>query len=357
MHFKFTLSFLLCLLFSLSAFAQEKLIFAIDVIRHGDRTPLKEIPTVSYHWKEGLGQLTATGMQQEYQLGEQLRKKYVEKYRLLPPQYAPDVLYVRSTDIDRTLMSAQALLMGLYPLGTGPLLPNGKQSALPKTFQPIPIHTVPREQETLFSALNKEDPLHQDLVKTHVFSKPEWKAKKEEIEPKFKHWSNATGIPVEKLEDLISLADILYIYQLNHAPLPKDLTSEEVQQIIETGQWVFVNLYKPSQIGKLMAHPALKEITHHLHAVKQQKNQRKYILFSAHDSTLLSIMSALGAPLTKAPPYASHINFSLYEMADHQYQVRIEFNGQAISMPGCSQTCSLDQFLALADFEQKFSAK
>ena len=32
-----------------SAFASEKLIFAIDIIRHGDRTPLIDIPTAPSH--------------------------------------------------------------------------------------------------------------------------------------------------------------------------------------------------------------------------------------------------------------------------------------------------------------------
>jgi len=38
------------------AFQDDKLIFAIDVIRHGDRNPTIDIPTEPHHWVEGLGQ-------------------------------------------------------------------------------------------------------------------------------------------------------------------------------------------------------------------------------------------------------------------------------------------------------------
>lgn len=58
-----------------------------------------------------------------------------------PPQVvlvsSPLQVYVRSTDFDRTLMSAEANLAGLFP-------PNGRQRFNPNiSWQPIPVHTVP----------------------------------------------------------------------------------------------------------------------------------------------------------------------------------------------------------------------
>lgn len=58
-----------------------------------------------------------------------------------PPQVRLVLLslqvYVRSTDFDRTLMSAEANLAGLFP-------PNGIQRFNPNiSWQPIPVHTVP----------------------------------------------------------------------------------------------------------------------------------------------------------------------------------------------------------------------
>lgn len=42
----------------------ERLIFALDLIRHGDRAPFTTLPNAPYTWSEGEGQLTAIGMQQ-----------------------------------------------------------------------------------------------------------------------------------------------------------------------------------------------------------------------------------------------------------------------------------------------------
>lgn len=52
-------------------------------------------------------------------------------------------MYIRSTDVDRTLMSAQANLAGLYP-------PTRRQIWLYNFYwQPIPVHTIPLKEDNL----------------------------------------------------------------------------------------------------------------------------------------------------------------------------------------------------------------
>jgi len=55
-------------------------------------------------------------------------------------------IFTRSTDYDRTLMSAEANLAGLYP-------PEGHQIFNPNiSWQPIPVHTVPESEERVSSS-------------------------------------------------------------------------------------------------------------------------------------------------------------------------------------------------------------
>ncbi len=343
--FCFVLALLAAFSFNSSAFAEEKLVFAIDIIRHGDRTPVQDLPAAPSVWKEGLGQLTPKGMRQEYELGSHLRDIYVEQYHLMPEDYAPETIYIRSSDFDRTLMSAQSFLMGLYPPGTGPELSDG--SALPHAFQPIPIHTLPRAQETLLLPDHPQYHLEK-LVAKYVIPTPEWKAKEAQVKAKFPAWSRATGVNITALYQLVPIADHLYIRKLYQVPMPAGLSEEDAQQIIEAGKWVFAAIFKNPQIGKITGKELLSEIKARLQKASRHESSLKYILFSAHDSTLESEMSALGLPLDQVPPYASHLNIALFDTGNEHYSVRLQFNNEPVVIPACkAQYCTLAEFLAL----------
>ncbi|CAF5127921.1 unnamed protein product, partial [Rotaria socialis] len=58
---------------------------------------------------------------------------------ILSLNYTASEIHVRSTDYDRTLMSAQANLAGLYRLY------NISDDKIP--IQPVPIHTVPTNED------------------------------------------------------------------------------------------------------------------------------------------------------------------------------------------------------------------
>ncbi|XP_056681600.1 testicular acid phosphatase isoform X7 [Monodelphis domestica] len=113
------------------------LAFVALVYRHGDRAPLDSYPTDPHRdgalWPEGPGQLTQEGVRQQLELGSFLRARYGH---FLSPRYRREELYVRSTDYDRTLQSAQANLAGLFP--GSPLSPG---------WMPVPVHTVPAAQD------------------------------------------------------------------------------------------------------------------------------------------------------------------------------------------------------------------
>lgn len=67
----------------------------------------------------------------EYLLGKFLREQYGD---FLGDTYTEDKLYVRSTDVPRTKMSAQLVLAGLMP-------PSPEQTWNPELgWQPIPVN-------------------------------------------------------------------------------------------------------------------------------------------------------------------------------------------------------------------------
>uniref|UniRef100_A0A8C3XDJ6 acid phosphatase n=1 Tax=Cyanoderma ruficeps TaxID=181631 RepID=A0A8C3XDJ6_9PASS len=108
-----------------------------QVFRHGDHTPQEFFPTDKHKEiarQQGYSQLTKLGIQQQYELGQYMRRRYSH---FLSVVYKQCEIYVQSTDYDHTLMSAQASLAGLYPPTQGQIWNHRI------LWQPIPVHTVP----------------------------------------------------------------------------------------------------------------------------------------------------------------------------------------------------------------------
>ncbi len=336
------------ILFPFNVFAADKLIFAVDIVRHGDRTPIRDLPNFPYLWTSGMGELTPVGMQQEYNLGVMLRDKYMKQYKLLPFEYDSAVMYVRSSDTNRTLMSAQSLLIGLYPLGSGPFLAGTDNEALPSGFQPIPIHTVAKADDDLLLP-NTTSPMSATLLNKYVFSSKPWQDKSNKVKDKLPRWSKITGLDIKTLANLISLGDTLYIRQLYGAPIPDGMTQSEVNEIINLGKWAFANSFKPSVIGDYFSTKLLNEIYSAFNVAAAagylpKASQMRYLLYVGHDSTVSAIMSALKVPLSAPPPYAANLNFSLWQDEKSRYTVTINYNGESIKIPACrKEVCTLSE--------------
>lgn len=337
---------LLALCFFLSQICcAEHLIFAADLIRHGDRTPVDEIPASPHTWKEGLGELTAEGMQQEFELGVALRKRYIEQTHLLPAQYDVSTIAVRSTDFNRTLMSAESLLYGLYPLGSGPHL--ASQPALPQAFQPIPIHTVPIEHDRLLLAKPTKNIF--SLASLYFSERHDLKDKLAPYQNKIKQWNIATGFDLNNYKDINKLSDALFIRERHHVPLPAGISSQDAADIMALGQWIWLQSFHHSPSFYPMGHAFLININSFIQQAAKSKTALKYLLFSGHDSSIASVMATLGVAPEAIPPYASHLNFAVYEN-NGAYKIKVSLNNKLLAIPGCANDgCTLSQFAAIAN--------
>lgn len=342
---------LFCTAASAAPSTNDKLIFAIDVIRHGDRNPIRDIPKAPHLWPEGLQQLTPLGMHQEYELGKKHRQRYVLQEKLLPRSYQPETIYVRSTDVDRTLMSAQCFLMGLYPPGTGPLIAFPFQPALPHRVQPIPIRTVPEKEDFMRLPSN-----FKELVQKNVCSTSPWQKKTAQIKPHLAAWSKITGLPLASANDMDAdsqlglLGDTLFINQLKHVSLPKGLSKEDAANIIATDDWRFAAMFQNPEVGKATGGALLRDIAHYLKQAAQEKTKLKYVLYSGHDVTILALMSALRVPLNKVPGYASDVNIALFARSNGEKYVQVIMNGKLVQLPRSKDgALLLDRFIALAE--------
>lgn len=79
-------------------------------------------------------------MKQMYNLGKWLHEEYEG---FIDNPYQTTTTLIRSSDAERCIMSAQALLAGLYP-------PSEQDIFVPDLkWLPVPIHSIPRELDTV----------------------------------------------------------------------------------------------------------------------------------------------------------------------------------------------------------------
>ena len=320
--------------------------------RHGDRTLCGGYPTDPYsdpsNWPVGFGQLTSVGKRMHFELGRWLRKRYDG---FLSSKYSEDEIYVRSTDVDRTLMSAESNLAGLYP-------PSGYLKwNLDLAWQPIPVHTVPKQWDNLLTNNHKECPklaemreqLKDSLFMTGVY---------EDNKDLFDYISKHSGWNIKSVDELDLIYDSLLIDKLYNKTLPNWTASvfpggkfEELRNL------VFVMDSFDLEMKRLQGGPFISELVGHYDDVEGNTlapANRKVFMYSAHDTTVSYVMNTLGIYDGLAPPYASLLMFELYDVDG--LHVKISWRNDTttpphvLTIPGCQQQlCPLKLFKQLTE--------
>jgi lysosomal acid phosphatase len=316
------------------------------VYRHGERTPISPYPTDPYKdrkfWPIGFGQLTDKGKERHYELGQWLRNRYTG---FLNEQYNVDEIYVRSTDVDRTLMSAESNLAGLYP-------PVNQKWNKALHWQPIPVHTVPQSDDGLLSShadCPRFDQLQDELEHSEVFKKIY-----EDNRDLFEYISKNVNENITTVVGLDYVYDTLFIEHNNNLTLPDwAQTAFNNPRFRELRDFSFLfDTYTP-ELKRLKGGPFLKKVVSDCDqkiSGTMDPAGRKMFMYSAHDTTVAPILHTLDLfDPPSAPYYASTILFERIER-DNEFYMKISYRNDTsrppyeLVVPGCEHLCPFDRF-------------
>lgn len=320
------------------------------IFRHGDRTPTETYPTDPYRdgkpWPEGWGALTKKGMLQMLKLGEFLRARY---NGYLSELYSPKEFLMKSSANDRCLMSGQVVLAGLYP-------PKGMQVWNPDLkWQPIPIHSTPRHLDQLI-VMKKPCPRNeQELQKAYQSgTMAELNHDNEEL---YDYLTTHTG------QNITNVTAVEFLYNTLEIEAEAGLTLPEWTQTVYPEKMkrlsaVSLILFTYNDVLKrLTGGPLVGEIVRNMeHKQSGSLNpDRKMVLYSAHDVTIVNVWRALGFTDLIKPDYGASLFFELHTTrSGTNYEVKLLYlNNTAtrnliiLNMPNCGQPCYLDNFLRL----------
>ncbi|XP_070210302.1 lysosomal acid phosphatase-like isoform X2 [Littorina saxatilis] len=322
-----------------SAFKRDKpsnLVLLQMLFRHGDRSPMHFFPWDKHQsfWPQGPAQLTQIGMQQAYHYGKELRQKY---NNFLSKDYNRSEVEVQSTDKDRTLMTAQCLLAGLFPANfTWPLSP----------WQPIPVHTQLNSQNHLFA--HAPCPELDLLNKQYESSEPSMKFTSK-YQPVYNKMSNLTHTEVNR-DNAGQIADMLFCESQHNLSRPQWMTDDMFHQLMSLRDEKYTLHFKAAGTPRLSGGPMLAEMIKNMEErAKDPASTKKVFLFSAHDSNIAMLGRALGIFNNLQPPYVTSITLELHQQ-EGNFFVTTLFNNHTTGAPfkenitGCATACPLQQF-------------
>uniref|UniRef100_A0A1I7TF79 Histidine acid phosphatase family protein n=1 Tax=Caenorhabditis tropicalis TaxID=1561998 RepID=A0A1I7TF79_9PELO len=302
-----------------------KLVFVHTVWRHGDRSQeghLNNDPVDPSKWIKGgggYGQLTPEGMEQQFILGKMLRDRYI-KTGFLHNFYDSQQIYIRSTDVNRTINSAFSNMLGMFSSCTSrPGIDYPDIPGWPRGFMPVPIHSSgPANEDCVASAFC-------DCKRREALLEIAHQGKEFQDYIKSEKYLNVTS-QTSKLfnktftfDNLWKVHDAVYI-QLVHFPETVSNQSwyseeyfKDLEDLERPSQAFVSGLYNPPivnginvqrEIVKTRGGPLINDISNRMrtkaNCVKNDgkcdsyHRNLKYYAYSTHDHTVFALLVVLG---------------------------------------------------------------
>jgi hypothetical protein len=123
------------------------------------------------------------------------------------------------------------------------------------------------------------------------------------------------------------------------------IEEQDAQTVFKIGNWETNYLVNDSEVVRVAVGGLLSEIWNQIDP--NNTNGTLFSEFSAHDGTLLFLLSSLGALDGEWPPYSSHLIFETYVSVDDSSSsfILTKYNAKEIYVKGCSQIfCSHWEF-------------
>ncbi|NXD77026.1 PPAP phosphatase, partial [Halcyon senegalensis] len=345
--------------------AERELKFVVAVFRHGDRTPIVNFPTDLHkesEWPQGFGQLTKTGMQQLFELGQYTRSRYSN---FLNSTYNRQEFYIQSTDYDRTIMSAQSYLSGLFP-------PTSSQIWNPELlWQPIPVHILQKSTDRRLHFPLPDCPRFDEL-QNETQTSSEFQTRIQPYMDFLQTMAVNTGLELNNLKildnfQLWNTYDTLHCEDIHNYSLPVWATRnviDKMEKLAELSLLSLFGLYKTEEKSRLQGGVLVNIILNSLKQAANSTRQRKMEVYSAHDTTVGAVQIALNIFNGKLPPYAACQFFELYQESSGQvssylcknkerYSIEMHYRNDTskdpylLTLPGCTSSCPLEKFAEL----------
>jgi len=282
------------------------------------------------------------GKRTEYRIGTMLRQRY---NNFLESIYHPRDIYAVSTETDRTKMSLQLMLAGLYP-------PDPVQLWNPDLpWLAIPTHYAPGRVDILLRP--HECPVYKEAL-AEVMKMKEVRAKFAVYEDLYKFLSEKTGLDLNNPFAISSLYNILRAQKNLNLTLPEWCT-DNVYQLVQDIVVLEDEIQSyTTELKRLTGGMLVNKFIDNINEKGKSVNLRKMYVYSAHDTNIAAFAKAQNISEPRLPDYGSAFLFEKLRDDSGKLYIRIflwtgSTSGKLmnITLPGCNEICPLETYLEL----------
>ena len=311
-------------------------------------------------------------MRQHYLLGAELRNRYIYNQDLIIPYYFQPEVYVFSTDVNRTIMSAQSQIQGFFPYGTGPnlrsiametasippinvtaekqLISNLQLMALPNLTQVIPIHTDLETRQFALDSISSCS--YYSTLINYRFSEPGLNDIYLQYPDVINTIMQVLGYNQSYAESMaLTICDSLVCNQFVNNPIPQGFNETFIKriQMLENDIIGYVSR-QPDFLARLGGTALMNLILADLTAAMNDQNTIDFFFYSGHDTTVATALAYLQLNIPSNPPFASTLIFELTE-SNSEYFVALKYNDAYQMIPTCpNYNCSFYNFTRYIEF-------
>ncbi|EFN78071.1 Testicular acid phosphatase-like protein [Harpegnathos saltator] len=316
------------------------------LMRHGQRTPLlkefypKDIYNESSYEPWGISQLTNDGKMTEYRIGTMLRRRYDA---FLGPLYHPRDVYAISTDLDRTKMSLQLALAGLYP-------PQGNQQWNPDlNWFGIPTNYMPGKVDLMRSSCPSYAAALEEVKNTN-----EIRDKVAFYHDFFKFLSRKTGLTITEPMQVYELYNGLTAQKSMNLTLPEWCTDEVYRMMQELVLLEYDIRSYTTQLKRLNGGFLVKKFIDNMNPKIKHDVKRKIYIYSGHEVNIAAFAKAHNITDNETlPDFGS--TFVVEKLRDEHFNfyVRIFYwtgitqKLLLMKLKHCDDVCPMDIYLEL----------
>lgn len=291
--------------------AEDTLLFAHVLFRHGDRTPTSistyanDPNKYASYWPIGVGQLTKLGMLETYKLGLELRKRYDN---FLGNVYFPDLIGGLSSPKPRCKTSLQSVFAALFPPS------EEEQFIADLQWRPIAYEYLSDNEDDTFALYECDNywNLTHEVTDKSLFDL-------------YDYLTEQTGEPIRNSSALFILHETISVTIKLGKPQPKWVFNIYPEPLRSACREVYYDMLQ--QRLRLGASGLYRRLTSDI--VKKLEGKlspprRKMMLYSAHEQTLVYALGGIEAYSGQVPKLASYLAFE-WHYINQTYGLKVLF--------------------------------